>query len=612
MEKQRWGLRRLVLVPCPFQGHINPMFQLGTLLHANGFSITVAHTKFNFPNPDNHPDFTFLPIRDTLFDRDDASMDITDVISCLNISCKAPLQKSLTQIIESEEEDHNNKLPCIVYDGSMYFAEAVAHELELPSIMVRTTSSATLLTYYSFPQLQKEGYIPWQDAMSLALVPGLYPLRFKDLPIANFKNLDTLLQLIARTTDIRSSSAVICNTIECLERSSLEQLRQQCNVPVFPIGPLHTIVPTASSSLLKEDRGCIEWLDKQIHNSVLYVSLGSIASMNENELREMAKGLTNSRQPFLWVLRPGSLLPKDFNEIIGERGLIVKWAPQKEVLAHKAIGGFWSHCGWNSTLESICAGVAMICQPCFGDQRVNARFVTHVWKVGLEMDNSLVSIEIEKAIRRLMQDEEGHELRRRESRLKNNFNFLARNLNSLDIRLFHFQFWNSHSKHPIFHGSPDQIHLGILRQPEPPHELPTATFYAMPSVVLVFLLHVPLSAYLKHPVIFNLHFHFFFLKPWNISLEHVQTPPALENLGSHSLELTVSALQIRQRFCKAFSPTCPKRMCQSREVSDSSSFLLWETAALPITVSPSRKYRFPFIEPFIAKNAPRTTFRTPF
>ncbi|OMO90556.1 UDP-glucuronosyl/UDP-glucosyltransferase [Corchorus olitorius] len=249
MEKQRWGIRKLVLVPCPFQGHINPMLQLGTLLHATGFSITVAHTKFNFPNPENHPDFTFLPIPDALFDRGiTSSIDLTDIISCLNVSCKAPLKNSLARIMESEKEDHGDqKLPCVIYDGSMYFAEAVAHELELPSIMLRTTNASTLLTYYSFPQLQKEGYLPLQDGMSLALVPGLYPLRFKDLPLANFKNLDILLQLMARTSDIRSSSAVICNTLDCLEQSSLAQLQEQCKVPVFPIGPLHTIVPSSSS-----------------------------------------------------------------------------------------------------------------------------------------------------------------------------------------------------------------------------------------------------------------------------------------------------------------------------------------------------------------------------
>ncbi|WRX32045.1 hypothetical protein QQP08_026061 [Theobroma cacao] len=173
MEKQRWGLRKLVLVPCPFQGHINPMLQLGNLLHAIGFSITVAHTRFNFPNPDNHPDFTFLPIQDTLFDRDASSMDVTDVISCLNISCKAPLKNSLTQIMEREKEDHSHKLPCIIYDGSMYFAEAVAHELELPSIMLRTTSAATFLTYYSFPQLLREGYLPLQGKECFIISSGL-------------------------------------------------------------------------------------------------------------------------------------------------------------------------------------------------------------------------------------------------------------------------------------------------------------------------------------------------------------------------------------------------------------------------------------------------------
>ncbi|WRX33570.1 hypothetical protein QQP08_026057 [Theobroma cacao] len=83
------------------------------------------------------------------------------------------------------------------------------------------------------------------------------------------------------------------------------------------------------------------------------------------------------------------------------------------------------------------------------------------------------------------------------------------------------RFWNSHSEHSIFHGSLNLIHLGILRQSEPPHELATATFHTMPSVVLVFLLYIPLSTYLKHPVIFNLHLHFFFLKPWKISLEDV-------------------------------------------------------------------------------------------
>ncbi|KAJ0102926.1 hypothetical protein Patl1_06491 [Pistacia atlantica] len=107
----------------------------------------------------------------------------------------------------------------------------------------------------------------------------------------------------------------------------------------------------------------------------------------ENEFLEIAWGLANSKQPFLWVVRPGLTngsewlepLPSGFLEMIDGRGHIVKWAPQQEVLAHPAVGAFWTHNGWNSTLESTCEGVPMICMPCFTDQRVNARYATGEW-----------------------------------------------------------------------------------------------------------------------------------------------------------------------------------------------------------------------------------------
>lgn len=231
-----------------------------------------------------------------------------------------------------------------------------------------------------------------------------------------------LKEFIASQINIRSSVAIIWNTIDYLEHSALSLLQQRFKVPFFTIGPLHKMAAATSTSFLEEDQSCIAFLEKQAPNSVLYISLGSIACIDEKELTETAWGLANSSIPFLWVIRSDSIngsqlfdqFPEgSFKAFAGERGLIVKWAPQRKVLAHRAVGGFWSHCGWNSTVESICEGVPMICRPHFGDQLVNARYLTCVWKVGLEMENVLDRGSIERTIRRLMVDIEGKEMRQR-------------------------------------------------------------------------------------------------------------------------------------------------------------------------------------------------------
>ncbi|KAJ0020180.1 hypothetical protein Pint_32701 [Pistacia integerrima] len=159
MEKQDCRRRRVVLVPCPFQGHINPILQLGTILHSKGFSITVAHTQFKFPDTCKHPDFLFIPL--SLSEGSSNSSNFPDNIlafmSFLNLNCRAPLQEVLIRIIE--EQDQHDKLPCVVYDGLMYFAEAVACNLKLPSIMLRTSGATNLLSYYAYPRLQEEDTI---------------------------------------------------------------------------------------------------------------------------------------------------------------------------------------------------------------------------------------------------------------------------------------------------------------------------------------------------------------------------------------------------------------------------------------------------------------------
>lgn len=259
------------------------------------------------------------------------------------------------------------------------------------------------------------------------LVPELPPLKMKDIPILGTRDLEATSGLVCNMIEnAKASRGLIFNSFEELEGPALARLQQDFFIPLFAVGPFHKQAPALSSSLLAREQDCICWLDAHAPKSVLYISFGSIAAVDEAMFLEIARGLANSKLPFLWAIRLGLVrgldgpapLPNGFLETIAKRGRIVTWAPQDEVLAHPAVGGFFTHSGWNSTLESICEGVPMLCLPCFGDQMVNARHVTDVWKVGLRFENTLKREDVEKGIRKLMVEKEGDEMRQRLSGLK--------------------------------------------------------------------------------------------------------------------------------------------------------------------------------------------------
>lgn len=158
MEDQGQRHRRVVLVPCPYQGHITPMLQLGTILHSNGFSVTVVHTQFNSPDPSNHPDFNFQSMLDGLTDDDISSGNLLDIIKLLNANCRAPFHECLVQIMK--HQNPADDIVCIIYDELMYFAESAANQLELQSIILRTSSAATQISRTALLQLKEDGYIP--------------------------------------------------------------------------------------------------------------------------------------------------------------------------------------------------------------------------------------------------------------------------------------------------------------------------------------------------------------------------------------------------------------------------------------------------------------------
>jgi hypothetical protein len=265
-------------------------------------------------------------------------------------------------------------------------------------------------------------------------IKELPPLQVRDLfdpsKLPNEEIGKKILNLATETT--ANSSGAIFNTFEALESHELEMIRDELahnGIPPFAVGPLHKLTRSngngAETSLLNQDRGCIEWLDTQAPGSVLYVSFGSVVHVTRDEFMEMAWGLANSGKPFLWVVRHGLVLgvekqelPEGFDSAVEGRGKVIEWAPQLEVLAHPAVGAFWTHNGWNSTLESIYEGVPMLSRPIFGDQLPTGRYVHDTWKIGILLEGVLERGEVEKAIKRLLEEDEGVEIRGRAKVLK--------------------------------------------------------------------------------------------------------------------------------------------------------------------------------------------------
>lgn len=161
MENQGIQRRpRVVLVPAPLQGHLSPMLELGTLLHSKGFSIIIAHTIFNSPDPCNHPEFNFLPIPDNLCDQYSGQANLMTLITTMNNNCEVPLREILAQI-KNKNEQHS-PICCIIYDMIMYVSGAVADQLQLPCMILRTSGASAAAAYESLPRLHAEGYFPLQ------------------------------------------------------------------------------------------------------------------------------------------------------------------------------------------------------------------------------------------------------------------------------------------------------------------------------------------------------------------------------------------------------------------------------------------------------------------
>ena len=198
----------------------------------------------------------------------------------------------------------------------------------------------------------------------------------------------------------------IINSFYDLEPAYADYARNELGKKAWLVGPVSLCNRNKADKAERgklstiDEQSCLKWLDSKEPNSVIYVSFGSLVRLPQEQLREIAYGLEASGQPFIWVV--GKILNTSKNEEDGGsenwlqgfeermkesiKGLIIRgWAPQLLILEHAAIGGFMTHCGWNSTLEGVSAGVPMVTWPLTAEQFSNEKLITNVLRIGVQI-----------------------------------------------------------------------------------------------------------------------------------------------------------------------------------------------------------------------------------
>ncbi|XP_059655995.1 UDP-glycosyltransferase 74B1-like [Cornus florida] len=386
-EKQYEG--HVVVLPYPSQGHINPLLQFAKRLASNGVKATLATTHYTVKSI-WAPNVEVVPISDGFDEGGFAQAGNEDVYLK---SFRANGSRTLSELIQ-RYKNSSSPVNCVVYDSFFPWALDVARQHGIYGASF-FTNSATVCTV--FCRIHNGALtLPVKMEDTPLLLPGLPPFNLPDLPsfVKAPESYPAYLAMkLSQYSNLEKVDWIFSNTFEELEGDAAKGASEQW--PAKLIGPM---VPSAYlDGRIEGDRGygaslwkplsdeCIKWLKTKPFESVVYVSFGSMVSLSAKQMEEIAWGLNGSNLHFLWVVKESERhkLPDEFINSTKEKGLIVTWCNQLEMLAHRAVGCFVTHCGWNSTLEGLSLGVPMVGVPQWADQMTDAKFIEEIWGVGV-------------------------------------------------------------------------------------------------------------------------------------------------------------------------------------------------------------------------------------
>lgn len=434
-----------VLVASPGMGHAVPILELGKrLLNHHGFDrVTVFLVTDDVSRSKSLIGNTLME-ENTKFMIRFIPLDVSgqDLSGSLLTKLSEMMRKALPEI-RSAVMGLEPQPRVFIVDLLGTEALSVAKELEIMRKHVLVTTSAWFLAFTVYmASLDKGTLYKHLSSIGALLIPGCSAVKFDRV-----QNPSKYIRELAETqrigADVITADGVFVNTWHDLEPVTIASFLDPKNlgqvmrgVPVYPVGPL---VRPAEAGLKHE---VLDWLDLQPKESVVYVSFGSGGALTAEQTIELADGLELTGHRFVWVVRPPAeddpsasmfdktknetepldFLPNGFLDRTKDIGLVVRtWAPQEEILAHESTGGFVTHCGWNSVLESIVNGVPMVAWPLYSEQKMNAWMVSEELKIASRVnaaDGIVKKEEIVEMVKRVMDEEEGKEMRKNVKELK--------------------------------------------------------------------------------------------------------------------------------------------------------------------------------------------------
>ncbi|VFQ68382.1 unnamed protein product [Cuscuta campestris] len=409
----------VLLVSFPGQGHVNPLLRLGKRLAGKGLLVTFsapesvgadmrkANAKISEEPTPHGAGLIRFEFFDDEFDPSgphghDLDFRLAEIERTGSVKISGMIRKY---------EEQGSPVSCLINNPFIPWVSDVAEKHGIPSAVLWVQSCVSFCAYYHY-QNKLAKFPTESEPFSDVVLPCIPALKHDEIP--SFLHPSSPYQFLARAilSQFKSLSKPFCvlmETFQELEPEVIDFMSGLC--PIRPIGPL--LISAAGDDVrgdFVEVDSCTEWLDSKPESSVVYISFGSVVSLKQEQVDEIAHGLLNSGLCFLWVRKPplsgtpSTVLPDGFLDRAGDNGKIVKWCSQEQVLAHRSVACFVTHCGWNSTMEAITSGVPVVAFPLWGDQVTDAKYLVEVFRIGVrlsrgEAENRVVGREeVEKCL----------------------------------------------------------------------------------------------------------------------------------------------------------------------------------------------------------------------